>query len=208
MTITDQQANYVKQRLLKHLPNFPENQREYIKNRILAMTNSEIEEFIKQNKLMHLAPDQPKQNPQCIFCSIIENKIPHYKIDENKENIAILEINPISKGHCLIVPKKHLEIEKIPSSTFTLAKKIVKRIKNKLKPKQIKISSQNLYGHSLIEVIPLYGNEKERKRADEKELEELQEKLKPKQRKSKISSAGKSTKKKNSSIPKLPPRIP
>ena len=43
----------------------------------------------------------------CIFCKIIEEKIPHNRIYEDEIIIAFLDINPLVKGHTLIIPKKH-----------------------------------------------------------------------------------------------------
>ena len=43
----------------------------------------------------------------CIFCKIINKEINGYIIDENDDAICFLDVNPISRGHCLVVPKKH-----------------------------------------------------------------------------------------------------
>lgn len=43
----------------------------------------------------------------CIFCKIINGVIPSAKVYEDADFIAILDINPVSKGHLLIIPKKH-----------------------------------------------------------------------------------------------------
>ena len=51
--------------------------------------------------------DLNNTNSDCIFCSILQNKIPHVKLSENDESIIILEINPKSKGHSLVLTKKH-----------------------------------------------------------------------------------------------------
>jgi len=45
----------------------------------------------------------------CLFCKIVKGEIPSYKVYEDKEFIAFLDIGPINKGHTLIVPKKHSE---------------------------------------------------------------------------------------------------
>ena len=55
------------------------------------MTAEEMEIFVKQNNLNHLGGE-------CIFCSIVGGKTPSFRIGENEENIAILELNPLSKG--------------------------------------------------------------------------------------------------------------
>lgn len=43
----------------------------------------------------------------CIFCKIINGKIPSAKVYENDKVFAFLDINPVNKGHTLVVPKKH-----------------------------------------------------------------------------------------------------
>jgi len=45
----------------------------------------------------------------CIFCRIIAGKIPASKVYEDKESFAFLDISPVSKGHTLVIPKKHAE---------------------------------------------------------------------------------------------------
>ncbi len=43
----------------------------------------------------------------CLFCKIINNEIPSFKIYEDDEVLGFMDIHPISEGHALIVPKKH-----------------------------------------------------------------------------------------------------
>jgi len=43
----------------------------------------------------------------CLFCKIIAGEIPCSKVYEDKLFIAFLDINPVHKGHLLIVPKRH-----------------------------------------------------------------------------------------------------
>ncbi|KAJ5075924.1 hit family protein [Anaeramoeba ignava] len=45
----------------------------------------------------------------CIFCKIIKGEIPSYKIYEDENTLAFLDIKPLSKGHVLVIPKKHVE---------------------------------------------------------------------------------------------------
>ena len=44
---------------------------------------------------------------KCIFCKIIDGKLPAHTIFENDHSIAFLDINPINPGHVLVIPKKH-----------------------------------------------------------------------------------------------------
>ena len=43
----------------------------------------------------------------CIFCKIVEGKIPSAKVYEDSKTFAFLDIMPANKGHCLVVPKSH-----------------------------------------------------------------------------------------------------
>ncbi|MBI1936184.1 HIT family protein [Candidatus Woesearchaeota archaeon] len=43
----------------------------------------------------------------CIFCKIVDGKVPAAKVYEDNFVIGFLDIMPANKGHCLIVPKKH-----------------------------------------------------------------------------------------------------
>ncbi len=173
MPITDGQAQQIKEHLLKQLDNFPEDKQEQIKEQINSMTKEQVENFIEQNKLTHLGG-------QCIFCAITANQTPSYKIAENENNIAILEINPISKGHSLVIPKAHLD--ELPQSTKDLAQEVSKKLQKKLNPKEIQIKELKIMNHPIIEITPIYGNETEKKQASEEELKSLQKEItKPKE---------------------------
>lgn len=43
----------------------------------------------------------------CIFCKIVKKEIPAKVVYENEHVLAFLDINPIAKGHTLVIPKKH-----------------------------------------------------------------------------------------------------
>ena len=196
MTLTEEEVNKIKEHLLTQLDNFPEDKRSQIKEQIESMTNEQIENFVKQNNLTHL-------NGQCIFCSIIAGKTPSYKISEDKNNIAILELNPLSKGHSLIIPKEHLE--KIPKSTEQITQEIARKLKNKFSPKEIKINELKIMNHALVEIIPIYGDETQKKQASKEELEAIQETL---LKIEEIPLPDPPEKPRIEEIPILPPRIP
>ncbi|MDN6397501.1 MAG: HIT domain-containing protein, partial [Alkalibacterium sp.] len=44
----------------------------------------------------------------CIFCKIIEGEIPSRKVYEDDDVIAILDMSQVTKGHTLVIPKKHV----------------------------------------------------------------------------------------------------
>lgn len=71
----------------------------------------------------------------CIFCKIINNEIPSYKIYEDDLVLAFLDNYPVSKGHTLIIPKKHFkdvfEIEEdYLKRIISVSKKIAQKMKD------------------------------------------------------------------------------
>ena len=197
MSITSEEASKIKEHLLGQLENFPEDKRSQITEQVNSMTDEQVEAFVEQNKLGHLGGG-------CIFCSIVKEETPSYKIAEDSSAVAILELNPLSKGHALIVPKEHLE--EVPESLKSLTQEVAKKLERRFSPEKVEINEVKIMNHALVEVIPIYGNETERAKASEKELKALQEEiLNPP--KIKIEEPQKHVDMKEE-IPILPPRIP
>lgn len=48
-----------------------------------------------------------KHDPNCIFCKIIAGEIPASTVYESNHVLAFLDVNPIQKGHVLVIPKTH-----------------------------------------------------------------------------------------------------
>jgi histidine triad (HIT) family protein len=65
----------------------------------------------------------------CIFCKIINKKIPAHIVYEDDNFLAFLDINPQSPGHCQVIPKKHYrwvwDVENI-GAYFEIVQKIAK----------------------------------------------------------------------------------
>ena len=70
----------------------------------------------------------------CVFCKIVNHELPSYKVYEDDLVLAFLDINPVSKGHTLIIPKKHFEnIFDIDEKTLERIAKVSKIIAIKIK---------------------------------------------------------------------------
>lgn len=100
----------------------------------------------------------------CIFCKIIEGKIPSVKIWEDKNFIAILDAFPNTKGMTLVMPKNHYDSdaiemkEKIYSNLFSAAKKVAKILKKGLKVNRVAIVMEGIgVNHAHIKLYPLHG---------------------------------------------------
>ena len=87
----------------------------------------------------------------CIFCKIIKGDIPSYTIYEDEIVKVILDINPLSNGHMLIIPKTHYEdLTKIPDELLIHINDVVKEIMPTLmaKMKAKSFSTRVNYGES------------------------------------------------------------
>ena len=179
--LTKEQIHQVKEQLFKQLENWPESQREAAKEQISSMSDEELEQFLIKNKMIKSGEsEQNENNQECIFCSIIKNEIPNYKLDEKENAIAVLEINPISKGHTLIIPKVHINSEHLTSDMFSFGEEISQKIKHILKPKKVEAKVTELFNHAIINILPVYKDEtfkSARKKEKPEELKRIQEDL-------------------------------
>lgn len=100
----------------------------------------------------------------CIFCKIVKEEIPSVKIWEDKEHIAILDINPNTEGMTLIITKEHYDSDAtdMPDEPYKklmiAAKKVVKILEKKLNVKRVAIVMEGLgVNHVHIKLYPIYG---------------------------------------------------
>lgn len=108
----------------------------------------------------------------CIFCKIVNGDIPSYTIYEDDYVKCFLDINPISMGHTLIIPKKHfLDINDIDEEyllkIMMASKKIVSILNENFNPDGIKIVQNNgnlqEVKHYHVHVIPNYIKKRNKK---------------------------------------------
>jgi histidine triad (HIT) family protein len=70
----------------------------------------------------------------CIFCKIIAGEIPSAKVYEDEKVLAFLDIEPVSKGHTLVIPKEHHKMmtdapDELIEYIFVKAKMLMNKIK-------------------------------------------------------------------------------
>jgi len=95
----------------------------------------------------------------CIFCKIIKGDIPCIKIYEDDRVLAFADINPISKGHTLLIPKNHAEnLWEISQEDLTAihaaSKRVANAIRTALKPAGIAVLQLN--GRAVNQVVMHY----------------------------------------------------
>jgi histidine triad (HIT) family protein len=67
-------------------------------------------------------------DPNCIFCKIVAGDVPCFRLFEDDETLAFMDINPVHDGHCLVIPKAHsvnafdIEPEAIAAAARTAAR--------------------------------------------------------------------------------------
>jgi histidine triad (HIT) family protein len=79
------------------------------------------------------APIVSHHDPSCLFCKIARGEIPSAKILETDHAVAFLDINPVNKGHVLLLPKAHhATISELPDAlaaeTATLLPRLCRAI--------------------------------------------------------------------------------
>lgn len=96
-----------------------------------------------------------------IFSMIVDGTIPSYKIAENEKFYAFLDINPIQRGHTLVIPKREvdylfdLEDEEL-AEMIIFAKKISRSIKTSIGCKKVAIMVLGMeVPHAHIHLIPI-----------------------------------------------------
>jgi histidine triad (HIT) family protein len=99
----------------------------------------------------------------CLFCKIISGDIPCYKVWEDDQFLAFLDIHPIKAGHTLVIPKIHspylFEMNEAEySAIWNAAKTVSAKLKQVFQPKTGKIGSI-VYGldvdHTHIHLVPI-----------------------------------------------------
>lgn len=201
--IDQQQIDELKENIIKQIKensDFSQEKKEQFIQKIQSLDNEGFIQFLKKQGIIKEKSESssPNQEPssqketqstpdsssgkQCIFCSIVFGDSPSWKIAENEKAIGVLEINPLSKGHTLVIPKEHVTSkEQIPEEAKHLAAEISEKIKSELSPSEIKFQEKNMFGHEILNIIPLYENQKleemQQKQESQEELKELNEKL-------------------------------
>ena len=96
-----------------------------------------------------------------VFTQIIKGEIPSYKIAENNNCFAFLDISPLAKGHTLVVPKKEVDYifdmeDEIHKELWHFSKQISKAIEKAVPCKRIGVAVIGLeVPHAHIHLIPI-----------------------------------------------------
>lgn len=105
----------------------------------------------------------------CIFCNIVNGTIPSYKVYEDEQVLAFLDITQVTKGHTLIIPKQHVEdvfelSAELASTIFRHVPMIANKLNTTFQPIGLNIINNNKAPlqsvfHYHVHLIPRYEND-------------------------------------------------
>jgi histidine triad (HIT) family protein len=108
--------------------------------------------------------------PDCIFCQIVAGELPAHKVHEDEHTLSFMDINPATRGHALVIPRRHarnlLEITAEDlSATVLAAQQLARRVTERLGAEGVNLINscgsvawQTVF-HFHIHVIPRYSDD-------------------------------------------------
>jgi histidine triad (HIT) family protein len=109
-------------------------------------------------------------DPDCIFCKIVAGELPSQIVDSDDDTIAFMDISPATRGHALVIPRRHatdlLEIDEHDlQATIVAAQRLARRVKERLGADGVNLLNscgaaawQTVF-HFHIHVIPRYSDD-------------------------------------------------
>lgn len=179
MPLSPEEQEDIREQLREQVAGLPEEKKAQALQQIASLSPEALEELVKQSKERAENGEEEKQS---IFRMIIDKKIPSHILAETPKALAVLDINPISPGHTLIIPKKPVtKTTSLPPTLFQLAKRIGKRMTRKAGAQTVEITTQEAFGETIIHIIPGYGKQlslvSPRTKATPEQLTQIQQKL-------------------------------
>ncbi len=106
-----------------------------------------------------------KGDKECIFCKIAAGKAQAYRVYEDELSMGILDINPFSQGHCLVISKRHVPwwhdlTEEEVRSLFSVSQVIARKLKKVFKPDFVCLYARGRrIPHTHIFLVPTYAGD-------------------------------------------------
>jgi histidine triad (HIT) family protein len=110
------------------------------------------------------------REPDCIFCKVVAGEIPGEIVDSDERTITVMDINPATRGHVVVIPREHSEnlitvSEQDLNATMASARRIAARIQEALSPDGFNVLNnvgraawQSIF-HFHVHVIPRYHDD-------------------------------------------------
>jgi len=106
----------------------------------------------------------------CVFCKIRDGQIPSLKVYEDEHTLCIMDINPLTRGHCLVLTKSHAptiwdaDVADLQAAIVT-AKRVAEALKAAVKPDGLNMLQANGAAafqsvfHFHLHLIPRWNND-------------------------------------------------
>lgn len=108
------------------------------------------------------------ETPDCIFCDIIHHRAPSHAFYEDEEAVAFLDLFPFTRGHLLVVPKRHVDrLTDLPEEEYAdflrALANVCRRAERLSRHYNVALNQGTLAGqivfHLHVHVIPRYGED-------------------------------------------------
>lgn len=112
----------------------------------------------------------PDRDPDCIFCAIAAGEAPAEVVDQDDHTVTLMDINPATRGHALVIPRNHSEdllaiADEDLRHTAVAAQRVARRMEATLAPDGFNLLNacraagwQTVF-HFHIHVIPRYEDD-------------------------------------------------
>lgn len=169
MALTQEQIKELKSQLAEQISHLPPEKKAEAQKQIDSLSQEALETMLEE---------QRSSNQKTIFRMIIDKEVPSVSIAENDQALAVLELNPISKGHTIIIPKSPVKEEKsLLKEVYSLSEQLSKKLISSLKAKSTSVVSEKKFGEVILNIIPIYDKlltlESPRTKSSVEELEKL-----------------------------------
>ncbi|MFH0831925.1 MAG: HIT family protein [archaeon] len=150
----------IKEKILEELSKLSDENSKEMFEKIEAMDDAEFSAFLKEYAM-------PLQ--QCLFCQISQGKIPTVKVYESKNILAVMDINPASKGHMIVMPKQHYQfLTQLPDpllfEIFSFARHVIPSMIRTVKSQGVALSilqgKEQAVPHFALNIIPRFNDDK------------------------------------------------
>jgi histidine triad (HIT) family protein len=110
------------------------------------------------------------RDPNCIFCKVVAGEIPGEIVDSDERTVTVMDINPATRGHAVVIPRNHSEnLLTVPEddlvATVAAVRRIVERMRDTLQPDGFNVLNnmgraawQSIF-HFHVHVIPRYADD-------------------------------------------------
>jgi diadenosine tetraphosphate (Ap4A) HIT family hydrolase len=104
--------------------------------------------WLRKNEWIGAACTLPDVNtePDCVFCKIVAGELPATLVAEDEVTVSFMDINPVTSGHLLVIPKEHhTSIATIPGAVLAHMALVAQWLMDALRASPVRTDGVNLY---------------------------------------------------------------